>query len=222
MNIQKSFEKSNDKPPIDLNQQMQGKVPGLFYCENLLSDNESKHIVNELDKLEWTPIGNSGRCVQQYGYYFDYKSYEKDDGTQNFVFKKAPDFPDFIIKLRDILTAKCKELGLFLEKDFEFNQCIVNNYKCGEGISAHIDFYKFGSIIASFTIGEGGATMKFSLQKNNDPVELFTEIGSLYIMSSDARYKWFHQMSHNKYDIIDEIKIKRGRRISITFRYVPL
>jgi len=40
-------------------------------------------------------------------------------------------------------------------------------------------------------------------------------------MSGDARYVWTHSMPSRKYDIVDDEKITRGRRISLTFRNVP-
>ncbi len=41
-------------------------------------------------------------------------------------------------------------------------------------------------------------------------------------MSEDAKYTWKHIMVGRKSDIVDNIKVDRGRRISITFRNVPI
>ena len=51
-----------------------------------------------------------------------------------------------------------------INKDYIFNQCIVNNYLSGQGISQHTDIKSYGDIIGCFTLG-GGATMTF---KNNN------------------------------------------------------
>jgi len=63
-----------------------------------------------------------------------------------------------------------------------------------------------------------GATMRFSNQDHE--YDIFVEPNTLYIMSGDARYAYKHEMISVKNDIVDGVKIKRGRRISITFRIV--
>lgn len=196
-------------------------VKGLYYFQNMIKHDKSKSILANLDSEGWTQIGsnektkeikkNKRRMVQQYGYYYDY--------TNGNTVKKAPDFPEFIKELSTILTQKCKEHGL-IEDGYTFNQCIVNNYFQGEGISPHIDSLNFGKVIGCFTIGSGG-TMKFTNNVEKKEYDVYTEDCSLYIMSSDARYKWLHQMEHLGSDIVNGIKIPRGRRISLTFRYVP-
>lgn len=70
----------------------------------------------------------------------------------------------------------------------------------------------------SDTVGSG-AIMRFRL--GSEKKELYVEPNTIYIMSGDARYKWTHEMPSNFNDVIDGEKIKRGRRISITFRNVP-
>ena len=41
-------------------------------------------------------------------------------------------------------------------------------------------------------------------------------------MSGDARYVWSHEMSSVMSNMVDAIKIPRARRISVTFRHVPV
>ena len=41
-------------------------------------------------------------------------------------------------------------------------------------------------------------------------------------MSGDSRYKWAHSMPLNNKDLVKNVKINRDRRISITFRNVPI
>ena len=41
-------------------------------------------------------------------------------------------------------------------------------------------------------------------------------------MSGDSRYKWCHSMPSKKFDIVNNIRIQRERRISLTFRNVPM
>ena len=105
-----------------------------------------------------------------------------------------------------------------IDPKYTFNQCIINNYLDGQGISAHVDVRKYGSVIGCFTIGSG-ATMVF--QKEGAKHEVYVKPNSLYIMSGDARYSWTHAMPARKFDIVDDTRIPRSRRISLTFRHVP-
>jgi len=112
----------------------------------------------------------------------------------------------------------CKDIGI-LPKNYEFNQIIVNNYESGQGISAHTDVKEYGEIIGCYTIGSGG-TMRFT-RKDGNLYDLYVHPNSLYIMSGESRYEWKHEMASKKSDVVDGVKIPRGRRVSITFRCVP-
>lgn len=147
--------------------------------------------------------------VQHYGYKYDYKTY-------NINVKFEP-MPEFLNLLKLLLTDICIQLNI-INNDFEFNQCIVNNYLPGQGISKHIDVKKYCDVIGCFTLGSG-ATMTF--KNKNEEEYLYVRPYSLYIMSGYARYIWSHEMDEKKYDIVDNTKIKRERRISVTFRNVP-
>jgi alkylated DNA repair dioxygenase AlkB len=183
-------------------------IKGLFYFGNIGKD--LTKMIKKLDNLNWKPITNNpnSRLVQHYGYIYDYNNYD--------IAQKGKDMPDFIDKLRKKLTLICKKLNL-IDNDYIFNQCIVNNYEAGQSISKHIDVKSYGAVIGCFTIGSG-ATMKFS--KNDEYHDLYVAPNSLYIMSSDARYVFKHEMTGTKYDNYNGQKIERGRRISITFRMV--
>jgi alkylated DNA repair dioxygenase AlkB len=184
-------------------------VPGLFYIENINED--TTELVSQLDKCKWVPLTNSAnsRLVQHYGFKYNYVTYRINEPCES--------FPQFLMKYRDLLHNICLQLNIIDEK-YSFNQCIVNNYTTGQGISAHIDVKKYGGVIGCFTIGSG-ATMVFENDKEKH--EVYVKPDSLYIMSGDSRYIWKHSMISRKFDIVDNIKIERGRRISLTFRNVP-
>ncbi len=186
------------------------KIPGLYYVNDLKEDN-MKNITEELDKLNWVKLSNSqnSRMVQHYGYKYDYKTYN--------INVKCEPMPGFLNLLKLLLTDICIQLNI-INNDYEFNQCIVNNYLPGQGISKHIDVKKYGDVIGCFTLGSG-ATMTF--KNKSEEEDLYVNPNSLYIMSGDSRYVWSHEMAQKKYDIVDNIKINRERRISVTFRNVP-
>lgn len=194
---------------------MEVQPQGLYYINSIseqMNELKDKNTIEELDKYKWEYLSNSAnsRKVQHYGYKYDYKTYN--------IHEKTIDFPEIVNTYKKYLTNKCLELNIIDEK-YDFNQCIINNYDAGQGISSHIDIKKYGDVIGCFTIGSG-ATMRFK----NDSFELYdiyVEPDSLYIMSGEARYKWKHEMIPRKTDNINGKKIKRERRISITFRNVP-
>ena len=189
------------------------KPEGLYYIDKLINSKMEANLIEFLDSgSKWKTLTDSSksRKVQHYGYLYDYKAGKIKEKTE-----QIPKEFDFLI---NILKDNCEMVGI-LSKDYEFNQVIVNNYEAGQGISAHIDTKEYGGIIGCYTIGSG-ATMKFSKDDYND-YNLYVKRNSLYIMSGESRYKWKHEMSSRKSDVVDGDRIKRDRRISITFRFVP-
>ena len=185
-------------------------IPGLFLIKGVI-DNE-KELIDDIDSQGvWNPITNSDRSrrVQHYGYKYNYMTGEKFEPI-----------PNFLKSCKKKLKKICKEIGIY-DGDQPFNSCIINEYLPGQGIAAHTDHYKFGSIIGCFTVGST-ASMVFTPRgsgKDRHVVTIRPEPGSLYIMSGEARKKWKHGMPARKGDKVDGKRIERGRRISITFRH---
>jgi alkylated DNA repair dioxygenase AlkB len=184
-------------------------VPGLYYVEDIKED--TTRVIQELDALQWTSLTNAknSRQVQHYGYKYNYTTYN--------IREKCAELPEFLHVFRDLLTLICRDLEL-IDTNYVFNQCIINNYFTGQGISPHIDVKAYGSVIGCFTIGSG-TTMVF--EKDGQQVEVYVKPNSLYIMSGDSRYVWKHSMPSRKSDTVGGEKIERERRISLTFRNVP-
>ena len=206
-------------------------VPGLYYIDNIPMD--TSKLLKKLDRLPWIHVSNNSnsRLVQHYGYKYDYGK------RTNRIDLKCDDFPRCIRILADFLEDICLELGITDNKYEnkltdksggdtrvpEFNQCIVNNYYTGQGIGPHIDVTSYGKVIGCFSIGSG-TIMKFTYRDKSE--EIYIRPNSLYIMSGDSRYKWYHSMPARKKDILNNTNgcdpkvMERGRRISITFRNV--
>lgn len=185
-------------------------VPGLYYIDNI--HEATADTIAELDACPWTPVSTSdnSRQVQHYGYKYNYAT-----GNIN---EACDPIPAFLETYKNLLHHICVQLEL-ITPTYQFNQCIVNNYTQGQGISAHIDVKKYGSVIGCFTLGSG-ATMVF--EHDGEKKEVYVKPNSLYIMSGDARYIWKHSMVSRKSDKVDGVRQERGRRVSITFRSVPL
>lgn len=181
---------------------------GLFYFPDISNISNISCVLDTIDSLDWKSLSDSknSRKVQHYGYLYDYKSGKTKT--------KTIPIPNEFYPLIDFLKKKCIENDL---KENEFNQVIVNNYEPGQGISAHTDVKDYGGVIGCYTIG-GGANISFT--RENKKYDLYVKTNSLYIMSGESRYKWKHEMSSRKSDMVNGIKIKRNRRVSITFRFV--
>jgi alkylated DNA repair dioxygenase AlkB len=186
-------------------------VPGLYYFPNIISSDDSKQMITFLDSNSlWKPITNhpNSRVVQQFGYLYNYKNGNTNQPT-------IPIPNEFNILVENGMKI-CNELGL-ISDDYKFNQCIVNKYICGQGISAHKDSELFGPVIICYTL-ESGASMTFRLK--DEKKTIYVEPNSLYIMSDEARYLWTHEMTSVKSDKVNGKKLDRDTRISITFRNV--
>jgi alkylated DNA repair dioxygenase AlkB len=173
---------------------------GLHYIPNFLTKEEAKDIYDQLQSSTWSSVSphpNSRRVIH-YGWSYPYNGGKLEQTTP---------IPDMIKPI----MAKLSSIEQL--KDFKPNQVIVNEYKPGQGIAFHTDdMVKSGPIIVCITVGDG-AEMEFSRQ-GMDNYKVYTEPGSLYIMSGESRNKWKHCMRRRKSDG----RRPRGTRVSITFR----
>lgn len=187
-------------------------IPGLYYIDSIIT--HGNEIIDDLDDRNWIPLSSSknSRKVQHYGFKYNY--------TTRRINEPADPMPECINELQDTLTNVCKQLHL-IDTNYTFNQVIVNNYKGGsQGIGKHTDVKSYGAVIGCFTLGSG-ATMVFT-NKKNESFEVYVRPNSLYIMSGPSRYEWTHEMEVAKYDTVDGVQIERERRVSVTFRNVPV
>ena len=184
------------------------KPKGLLYFKNIIDKKYSNSLFSFLDedqKYLWKSLSDSknSRKAKHYGYIYNYKSGKTT--------VKTDPIPLEFQQLIETLKENCGD------EKYDFNQIIVNNYDSGQGISAHTDVKEYGEIIGCYTLGSG-ATMRFT--KGTQKYDLYVHPNSLYIMTGESRYNWKHEMPSRKSDMVDGVKIKRDRRISITFRCV--
>lgn len=141
----------------------------LSLCKIMIDDFESKFECIDSD------VHNSSRRVLQFGYEYNYRSMNV---------KKIEDMPAVLSKI-------VRYINKNLTKEYNFNQCIINEYKPGQVISPHIDSKVFKGIIACVTLG-CNRRIEFS---RKDYVKQVVNMAdeSLYIMTKDARYEWKHR-----------------------------
>ena len=190
-------------PPSQLSF-FQDKWPeGLTYLENYISEDEADKLVQEIDAAPWRT--DLKRRVQHYGYRYDYKA--RQARREDYL---GP-LPEPFQGLAERLTAA----GHFQTVP---DQVIVNEYKPGQGISAHIDCQPcFGETIASLSL-LSACVMRFASQTSSQQMELQLQPASLLVLKGEARHMCTHAISSRKTDVFEGQKYVRSRRISLTFR----
>lgn len=197
---------------------------GLYYEDNIVSEDLEKSTLKWFESKEanehWFQITQSNknaRKVMHFGYKYNYRT-----GAPS-KYKDASDLPDILQPYLELIQQ------IKLTNNEEFNQCIVNRYLPGQGIGFHIDHLDYGSNIICFSIGSA-AEMEFVNNKhnntdenntnNNNLIKRYIKRRSVYVMSKKIRYEYKHSMRARKSDTINNRKIPRGIRYSITFRQI--
>lgn len=160
-----------------------------------------------METIDQSPWQNDlKRRVQQYGYRYDYR--RKGLGTD-----RIGPLPDWSLELLDRFHRE----GLI---DTTFNQLIINEYTPGQGISLHVDCRPcFGDTIFSVSLGSP-CILTMRHIASDAASDVLLEPGDVLAMSGEARYDWQHGIASRKTDRIPGRVIKRGRRVSLTFRRV--
>jgi len=105
------------------------KISGLTYIPNYITLEQEQFLISQIDSQYW--LNDLKRRVQHYGYKYDYKARKITPEL------KIDDIPHWLQILSD------------------FDQVIVNEYLCGQGITPHIDCIPcFGDAIFSLSLLE--------------------------------------------------------------------
>jgi alkylated DNA repair dioxygenase AlkB len=186
------------KSPVDL--------AGLTLINDFITPEEEQLLINLIDKSTWNLT--LSRRTQHYGYEY---SYTKPKSALNPA-EPIPELMQFLIE----------KINSLFKLTQPINQCIINEYMPGQGIAAHTDSNIFGNTVISISLSSN-VIMEFT--KPADVVDKQEELlkrRSCLVLQGDARYKWRHSIPARKSDTYKGVKTLRGRRLSITFRSVPL
>jgi alkylated DNA repair dioxygenase AlkB len=176
-------------------------IPGLTYIPSYISSEYEHELLNLIDAQNWNL--DLKRRTQHYGYKYDYTARSVDPSYY------LGEMPYWIDELCNKLCAE----SIFIEKP---DQVIINEYMPGQGIAPHVDCVPcFGGVICSLSLASGCV---MSLTNGDTEQSIYLEPRSLLILQSDARYQWKHGIAARKRDN----GVRRGRRISLTFRKVIL
>lgn len=177
---------------------MSSLPPGLEIYQNYINKQEERDLIRGVKNGEW--LTQLKRRVQHYGYPYNYKS----RGVGSALPGGLPEWSDGLMEkmLNDQLIYSPME------------QLIVNEYEPGQGIGRHVDSKDFGNTIISMSLGSS-CVMIFR-DSGGKMIEVVLKPRTLLIMRDDARLKWSHEIPSRKSDH----GVKRGLRISLTFRYL--
>lgn len=180
-------------------------VQGLLLVKGFLSAAEQEELTRGIDAARWSD--ELKRRVQHYGYRYDYAARSVASSPQTLP---VPEWGSRLV--RRMLAG-----GVATQ---QFDQIIVNEYLPGQGISAHADSASaFENEIVSVSLGSA-CVMTFSRPAQSGGVDVLIEPGDLLLIKDAARHQWLHQIKHKKSDLWEGCVIKRGRRLSVTFRKV--
>jgi alkylated DNA repair dioxygenase AlkB len=178
-------------------------IPGLYYAENIISPEEEREIIENINKEEW--LDDLTRRVQHYGYKYNYKKrkIEKDD--------YLGELPKFTKKLQKRIFKLIDNSDIDLPYD-KFDQLIINEYKKGQGISAHTDCIPcFKDGIFTVTISNSGI---MTFREADKSIDIKLKRRSVAVMTGKSRYKWTHEINKTKNTNFNDL----DPRISLTFR----
>ena len=181
-------------------------IPGLLKLENFITRDEECNILNEVYKNDWQT--SIKRRVQHYGNTFDYNTLKLND-------IKCSNFPTWL----NMIILRITKLDCC--KNFNPDQCTINEYLPGIGIAQHIDTHScFTDTIISLSL-ENDIVMQFKNKNNNteEKQSLYLPARSLLILQKESRYCYAHSIAYRKTDVDPNNKlVKRGKRVSITLR----
>ncbi|MGW1991349.1 alpha-ketoglutarate-dependent dioxygenase AlkB [Embleya sp. NPDC001921] len=184
-------------------------VPGLRYVADWLDPDACRELLALIDAAQWST--ELRRRVQHYGHRYDYgrRGVTTDVPTE----AAAPPLPPWALHQ----VARLVREGFMPQ---EADQAIINEYRPGQGISAHIDCVPcFGPVVAAISLGSG-CVMDFFHPADGGKVEAYLAPGSLCVMTGPSRYDWRHGIAARKSDPRAGGRVPRGRRVSVTFRTV--
>ena len=182
-------------------------VPGLRYVPDFISAEEEERLTEKIDGCEWR--ADLKRNVQHYGWRYDYTARHVDSSM------RLGPLPDWADSIGRRLVAEA-----FLSAPPD--QLIVNEYKEDQGISRHVDSPGFADGIVTISLLESWEMVFRQLGAPKRKVSKRLERRSAMILTGAARYDWTHEIPARKteYDPSSGKRLKRKRRVSLTFRRV--
>ncbi|KAA3502817.1 alpha-ketoglutarate-dependent dioxygenase AlkB [Rhizobium rhizogenes] len=178
---------------------------GVVYFDGFVSSEEQATLAAILDNGAWST--ELKRRVQHFGYRYDYKARAVTPETY------LGPLPEWLGMFAERLVAAgyCRDLP---------DQVIANEYRPGQGISAHVDCVPcFDDTIVSISL-LSACEMVFRDLRGPAMCSVLLQPRSGVLLRDSGRYGWTHEIPARKSDIVNGVRTVRTRRISLTFRKV--
>jgi len=198
-------------------------VPGMLLFPNFVTEEEEANLMEELGQGPWERL--IARRVRHFGFRFNYKTRRCDqpgeappgDAAADVVSPLTPG----VRVLCDRIAGEMVGAGVDSDADrARPDQLTVNQYEPGQGIAPHVDTHSaFGPAIQSLTLG-AGIVMSFRHPSNGLVKHVWLPRRSMLVMSGEARFLWTHGICCRKTDVVNGKLVRRGTRLSATFRTV--
>ena len=185
---------------------------GLEYHPDFLDASQEDGLIAHIGDSEW--LTDLSRRVMHFGSKYDYTSRGLDETA------RIGPLPEWLAQLSNMVReAASEEAKQLLDPDRPFEQAIINEYLPGQGIAPHIDRDWFGPVVATVSLGSA-VNMDFSCDSTGDKHVQRLAPRSLVLLYGDARSEWRHGIAKRRSDTWNGQRIKRQRRVSITFRTI--
>lgn len=204
-----------------------GQPDGLSILQSFVSEKEETEILHFLDTQKWR-TDLQRRCMHYGGTYCCMPPRTATPAERAAIEKtiyKADDIPQELSFIVDRMIQQ----GLYTS-DRRPAYCIVNEYRPGQGISAHVENFRFGEPVCSLTLSQADVMRFHELQEAHDgsvrsrkaasaprtgrKADVVLNRRSLAVLRGDARSLWQHEIVRGK----TKTKPDGWRRVSLTFR----
>ena len=190
------------------------EIEGLYIWNDYISEKEEKALLESIDSQEWST--ELTRRTQHYGARYCYKSKKLFRDVEPIPVDYTHLMLKYNLARATFPTATFDSIWEVLNPPFVPEQIIVNEYLVGQGISQHVDSKDcFAETILSLSLGSQ-TTMIFENLQSKVKKSFILQPRSLLIMEDEAREFWAHSIPATVFDG----KIKRTRRVSLTFREI--
>ena len=175
---------------------------GALLVRDFVTPAEERRILQRIAETPW--LRDLNRRVQHYGVRYDYRN----PGAR----EPAAPFPLWTQHM-------ARRLAPYFDGALP-GQCIVNEYRPGQGIGMHADHRDFGPVVASLSLADDWP-MRFR-PRNSRPYVRHGAPGdtvltlprrSVLVLTGPSRDAWMHGI-----DPSDTAEMRRVTRISATFR----
>lgn len=201
-------------------------VPGLSVIAAFITQSEESRLLAFLDKQTWRT--DLSRRTMHFGGTYCIMPPKDASPAERVRIENTPISAPPIPSEIDFIVERMIDAGLYNPSDRP-RYCIVNEYRSGQGISAHIENFRFGEPVCSLTLA-GEDSMRFSELRHADDGSVRSGKASsadrtgkrhdvslarrsLVVLSGSARCKWQHEIVRGR-----KTHPLGWRRVSLTFR----